>query len=306
MPDELSDGTRPRKLARHRGRSSGGQGVDAAHAAQPRELRRPRTVRGLIDDQAVHPIAAGGQHLVAGDMLGEDQLHERLVERQAAQPRRMTTRPGRTRPRIKQANDATAACQRGGDRPSDRRVDPHGTARDRAAPRAAVRNQDRPQLPSRMQPRELQRVARIGLDPVARLTIAPGAQTITSNPQPWPAAPARTPSAPPHRSLGPGPAAEIAEILDRPVSTVSGILRLDRDGQARALGPGPRGARSAPRRRRAIHIEVKQLGRIQGGAVHRVHGLRRLQRPASRVGAAQVLGEPMSRSCSCRRRAAGA
>jgi transposase InsO family protein len=35
-----------------------------------------------------------------------------------------------------------------------------------------------------------------------------------------------------------------------------------------------------------IHIDVKKLGRIQGGAGHRVHGHRRLQRPATKTNAA--------------------
>ena len=69
---------------------------------------------------------------------------------------------------------------------------------------------------------------------------------------------------------------EIAEVLGRPVSTVSGILtrigmgRLGRLG----LGPAERYERTVPGE--LIHIDVKKLGRIQGGAGKRVRdGLRR-------------------------------
>jgi transposase InsO family protein len=69
--------------------------------------------------------------------------------------------------------------------------------------------------------------------------------------------------------------AEIAELLAMPLSTVSGILT--RIGMGRL---GRLGLRSAERYQRErpgelIHIDVKKLGRIQGGAGKRVTGVRR-------------------------------
>ncbi len=69
---------------------------------------------------------------------------------------------------------------------------------------------------------------------------------------------------------------EISEVLDRPVSTVSGILTRIGMGRLGRLGLEP-----AERCERAvagelIHIDVKKLGRIQGGAAgHRIHGHKR-------------------------------
>jgi transposase len=66
--------------------------------------------------------------------------------------------------------------------------------------------------------------------------------------------------------------AEIAELLDMPQTTVSGILtrvglgRLGRIG----LEPALRYERSRPGE--LVHIDVKKLGRIQGGAGHRITG----------------------------------
>jgi len=66
--------------------------------------------------------------------------------------------------------------------------------------------------------------------------------------------------------------AEIAELLDRPLSTVSGILtrigmgRLGRIGLEQPV----RYERSRPGE--LVHIDVKKLGRIQGGAGKRVRG----------------------------------
>ncbi len=80
--------------------------------------------------------------------------------------------------------------------------------------------------------------------------------------------------------------AEIAEILDRPASTVSGILRRIGMGKLGRLGLEPAERYERPVAGELIHIDVKKLGRIQGGAGHRVHGLRRLQRPASKTNGA--------------------
>jgi transposase InsO family protein len=67
---------------------------------------------------------------------------------------------------------------------------------------------------------------------------------------------------------------EIAELLDMPLSTVSGILT--RIGMGRlgrlAMEPAERYERERPGE--LIHIDVKKLGRIQGGAGHRMTGRR--------------------------------
>jgi len=68
---------------------------------------------------------------------------------------------------------------------------------------------------------------------------------------------------------------EIAELLDRPLSTVSGILTRIGMGRLGRLGLEP-----AERYERAvagelIHIDVKKLGRIEGGAGKRVTARRR-------------------------------
>jgi len=75
---------------------------------------------------------------------------------------------------------------------------------------------------------------------------------------------------------------EIAEVLDRPVSTVSGILTRIGMGRLGRLGlePAERYERAIPGE--LIHIDVKKLGRIQGGAGKRVSGRERNARPRRR------------------------
>ncbi len=67
-------------------------------------------------------------------------------------------------------------------------------------------------------------------------------------------------------------AAEIAEILEMALSTVSGILRRLGLGRLRRIGLEPpiRYERSRPGE--LVHVDVKRLGRIQGGAGKRVSG----------------------------------
>jgi hypothetical protein len=69
--------------------------------------------------------------------------------------------------------------------------------------------------------------------------------------------------------------AEISEVLDRPPSTVSGILTRIGMGRLGRLGlePAERYERATPGE--LIHIDVKKLGRIVGGAGHRIHGHKR-------------------------------
>jgi transposase InsO family protein len=65
-------------------------------------------------------------------------------------------------------------------------------------------------------------------------------------------------------------AAEISEVLDRPLSTVSGILTRIGMGKLGRLGLGPAERYEKARPGELIHIDVKKLGRIQGGAGKRV------------------------------------
>jgi transposase len=68
---------------------------------------------------------------------------------------------------------------------------------------------------------------------------------------------------------------EIAEVLDRPLSTISGILHRIGMGKLGRLGlePAVRYERAGPGE--LIHIDVKKLGRIHGGAGKRITGVRR-------------------------------
>jgi transposase len=67
---------------------------------------------------------------------------------------------------------------------------------------------------------------------------------------------------------------EIAELLDRPVSTVSGILKRIGMGKLGRLGLEPAQRYERQRPGELVHIDVKKLGRIQGGAGHRMTGRR--------------------------------
>ncbi len=80
--------------------------------------------------------------------------------------------------------------------------------------------------------------------------------------------------------------AEIAECLGMALSTVSGILTNMGMGKLGRFGLEPAGRYERQRAGELIHIDVKKLGRIQGGAGHRVHGHRRLQRPVTKTNAA--------------------
>jgi transposase InsO family protein len=75
-------------------------------------------------------------------------------------------------------------------------------------------------------------------------------------------------------------AAEIAETLGMALSTVSGILTRSGLGRLGRLGlePPVRYERSFPGE--LVHIDVKRLGRIQGGAGRRVRGGRKHYNPA--------------------------
>jgi transposase InsO family protein len=67
---------------------------------------------------------------------------------------------------------------------------------------------------------------------------------------------------------------EIAELLDRPLSTISGILTRIGMGKLGRLGLEPAQRYERERPGELIHIDIKKLGRIQGGAGHRMTGRR--------------------------------
>lgn len=73
--------------------------------------------------------------------------------------------------------------------------------------------------------------------------------------------------------------AEIAEILDRPLSTVSGILTREKMGKLGRIGMEPAVRYERERPGELIHIDVKKLGRIVGGAGKRITGVTRNGRP---------------------------
>ncbi len=78
-------------------------------------------------------------------------------------------------------------------------------------------------------------------------------------------------------------AAEIAETLDMALSTVSGILTRIGMGKLGRIGLEPAVRYERERPGELIHIDVKKLGRIQGGAGKRVRdGLRQHYNPVKR------------------------
>jgi transposase InsO family protein len=68
---------------------------------------------------------------------------------------------------------------------------------------------------------------------------------------------------------------EISEVLDRPVSTVSGILRRIGMGRLGRLGLEPAERYERTVAGELIHIDVKKLGRIHGGAGKRITSVKR-------------------------------
>jgi transposase InsO family protein len=68
---------------------------------------------------------------------------------------------------------------------------------------------------------------------------------------------------------------EIAQVLGRPLSTVSGILTRIGMGKLGRLGLEPAQRYERERPGELIHIDVKKLGRIERGAGHRITGQRR-------------------------------
>jgi transposase InsO family protein len=68
---------------------------------------------------------------------------------------------------------------------------------------------------------------------------------------------------------------ELAELLDMPLSTVSGILTRIGMGKLGRLGLEPAQRYERARPGELIHIDVKKLGRIYGGAGKRITGIQR-------------------------------
>jgi transposase IS481 family protein len=71
---------------------------------------------------------------------------------------------------------------------------------------------------------------------------------------------------------------EIAELLGRPLSTVSGILARIGMGKLGRLGLESAQRYERQRPGELVHIDVKKLGRIERGAGHRVTGKRHYRR----------------------------
>jgi transposase InsO family protein len=65
---------------------------------------------------------------------------------------------------------------------------------------------------------------------------------------------------------------EIAELIDRPSSTVSAVLKRNGVGRLGRLGLEPARRYERERPGELLHIDVKKLGRIRGGAGKRVTG----------------------------------
>jgi transposase InsO family protein len=79
--------------------------------------------------------------------------------------------------------------------------------------------------------------------------------------------------------------AEIAELLDMALSTVSGILQRIGMGKLGRLGLEPPQRYERERPGELIHVDVKKLGRIQGGAGHRITGRKHYNPHRGRRGA---------------------
>jgi transposase InsO family protein len=83
-------------------------------------------------------------------------------------------------------------------------------------------------------------------------------------------------------------APELADLLDLPCSTISGVLRRIGLGKLGRLGLEPVERYERARPGELVHIDVKKLGRIQGGAGKRVTGRHGLNARATRTDAAGV------------------
>ena len=94
--------------------------------------------------------------------------------------------------------------------------------------------------------------------------------------------------------------AEIAECLDMALSTVSGILTRIGMGKLGRLGLEPAQRYERARPGELIHIDVKKLGRIQGGAGKRVTAASASTARRARTDAAGVRRPSAGSSCTSR------
>jgi transposase InsO family protein len=77
---------------------------------------------------------------------------------------------------------------------------------------------------------------------------------------------------------------ELAELLDLPLSTIGAVLKREGLGRLGRLGLEPAERYEHARPGDLIHIDVKKLGRIQGGAGHRITGRRRKNPSTTKFG----------------------
>jgi transposase InsO family protein len=80
-------------------------------------------------------------------------------------------------------------------------------------------------------------------------------------------------------------APELADLLDLPCSTISGVLKRIGMGKLGRIGLEPAVRYERERPGELIHIDVKKLGRIQGGAGKRITGPARRRQPRRADGA---------------------
>jgi hypothetical protein len=73
-------------------------------------------------------------------------------------------------------------------------------------------------------------------------------------------------------------APELADLLGMPLSTISGVLKRIGMGKLGRLGLEPAVRYERERPGELVHIDVKKLGRITGGAGKRITGIARNQR----------------------------
>jgi transposase InsO family protein len=78
-------------------------------------------------------------------------------------------------------------------------------------------------------------------------------------------------------------APELADLLEMPVSTISGILKRIGMGKLGRLGLEPAQRYERERPGELIHIDVKKLGRIHGGAGKRITGGQKRRNPQPRL-----------------------
>lgn len=72
---------------------------------------------------------------------------------------------------------------------------------------------------------------------------------------------------------------QIAELLSMPSSTVSRVLKREGLGRLGRIGLEPARKFEVFRPGEVVHVDTKKLGRIQGGAGHRITGVSRNRRP---------------------------